>query len=267
MVDERTDSYEAMADRTAVVTGAGSGIGAAVAERLAALGCQVALVGRTRAKLEAVAERIVRAGGAAEVIDADVSDVSALPALVSRVRKVYGGVDTVINGAAVLRIRAFADVTLEDFDELVAINLRGPFFVTQAFLEELRRAQPAFVVNLSSVAASIPRGGSVLYGTTKAALEYQTRCLAAELAPDGIRVNALAIGPVDTPIHDSWLPPDGEDREVLFTSVPLGRGGEAEEVAWWVTTLCGVQADWVTGAVIPVDGGKALGAGEPYVAK
>ncbi|MEX2376361.1 MAG: SDR family oxidoreductase [Dehalococcoidia bacterium] len=248
----------------AVVTGAGSGIGAAIARGLAVNVGTVCLVGRTAAKLERVAEQIAADGGSAEVLPADVGDPAAIDVLASDIRDRFDRVDVLANNAAVLAVKPFEEFRATEVEEHFATNLKGPFLLTQALLPLLRVSGDAAVLNVSSVAASVPRAGSTLYGATKAGLEYLTRCLAVELAPDGIRVNAIAPGPVDTPIHDGWLQ-DPKERSERLSDVPLGRPGRAEEVAWWAVELCGGNGSWITGAMVPIDGGKALGAAPPYV--
>lgn len=250
-------------NQVAVVTGAGSGIGAEISRSLATRGFALALVGRTREKLIVVADDIAAQGGKADVFVGDVGDRDGMRQVAADVRKRLGGVSALVNNAAVLTVKAFGEFNEDDVRSNVSTNLEGPFFTTQAFLNDLREAEDACIVNISSVAASVPRAGSALYGMTKAALEYLTKCLAIELASVGIRVNAVAAGPVDTAIHDSWLG-GNSDRIRRLSDAPLGRAGQPQDIAWWVTELCCSNANWVTGAVIAVDGGKALGAAEPY---
>ena len=249
-------------DRVAIVTGSGSGIGAATARLLAERGLTVALVGRRAEPLAAVAADIEAAGEAALVVPADLSDPRAPWRIVEEVLARTGRVDVIVNNAASFSLKPFHDFTLEDFDDHCAVNVRGAFFLVQAALPALRRSPAAAVVNVSSAAAVMYRPRQAVYALTKAALEHLTKQLAAELAPDRIRVNGVRPGPTDTPIHAQAVPDPAARLEQLGRMIPLGRVGRPEEVAWWIAQLVDPHADWVTGAIIPVDGGRILGPPE-----
>jgi meso-butanediol dehydrogenase/(S,S)-butanediol dehydrogenase/diacetyl reductase len=249
-----------MDGRVAIVTGAGSGIGAETARLLAAQGLTAALVGRRRDRLEAVAGSIAGAGGSAFVVPADLVQPSAPQAVVESTLAQAGRLDVVVNNAATLRTELVPDWTVEAFDELIAVNLRAPYFLVQAALPALRESPAACVVNVSSAAAVMFRPRQTVYGLSKAAVEHMTMNLAAELADEGIRVNCVRPGPVATEIYA------GDDAGArlaeLAKLVPLGRVGAPEEIARWIWHL--VDADWVTGAVISVDGGRVLGPAEGH---
>lgn len=243
--------------RVAVVTGGGTGIGAAAARLLAANGLRVALVGRRAEPLEQVSRAI---GGLA--IAADVGDPGAPQRIVDETLARFGRLDVVVNNAAVIRNGPLDSFTRADFDEHYAVNVAGPFFLLAAALPALRASPDAAVVNVSSSVGSMVKPGSMLYGSTKAALEYLTRAWAYELAPDGIRVNCIAPGPVDTPIHATYT----DDLEAAYADlarrVPLGRMGRVDDLAAWVWFLVAPESAWTTGNVIHVDGGQVLGLPE-----
>jgi NAD(P)-dependent dehydrogenase (short-subunit alcohol dehydrogenase family) len=243
----------------AIITGGGSGIGAAAALQLVGLGWGVVLAGRRAAVLAAQAELAEQAGGQALTVTADVSQPDFAPRLVGQATERFGRLDAVINNAGVMHIEPFGGITARALDEALAVNLRAPFLLTQAARSALRAAPAGSVVNVGSAAAALYRPGQSAYGSSKAALEYLTKSLAVELAPDGIRVNAVVPGPVDTEIHDR---PGGDPvavRAALAGSVPLGRLGTPQEVAWWIVQLTvAPQASWVTGAIVRVDGGRVL---------
>jgi meso-butanediol dehydrogenase/(S,S)-butanediol dehydrogenase/diacetyl reductase len=243
-------------DRVAIVTGAGSGIGAASARLLASHGLTVALVGRRPDALAEVASEI---GERAFPVPSDLSHARAPWEIVERVLEQAGRLDVIVNCAASFKLHPFEQVSLDEFDDHVAVNVRAPYFLVQAALPALRDSPAAVVVNVSSVAAAMYRARQTLYGLTKAALEHLTMNLAAELAPDRIRVTGVRPGPAATPIHtQTFADPEARLRE-LGSLVPLGRVGQAVEIARWVWHLVDRDAEWVTGSVLTIDGGRLLG--------
>jgi C-7 ketoreductase len=240
------------------VTGAGSGIGAATASLLGAVGAPVVLVGRRAAALEETAARIRAGGGEVQCVPADLAD-PASPGLIARAcLDRYGRIDGVVNNAAVVRHMPLADWDQGGFDEHVAVNIRAPFFLIQAALPALRESPIAAVVNVSSSSGTLRRVGQSVYGMTKSALDYLTQTLAGELAPLRVRVNAIAPGPVDTPIHATWADDLEEAYRWLGSQVPLGRIAAPAEIARWILLLLSPAASFLTGAVIPVDGGQVI---------
>lgn len=246
-------------DRVAVVTGAGSGIGEATARLLAGRGLTVALVGRRRDRLAAVAREIGASGGDAIEVPADLAQPRAPFEVVEAVLAVAGRLDVIVNNAAGFEYRPIAEFAIEEFDELVAVNVRAAYFLIQAALPSLRASPAPVVVNVSSAAAAMFRKGQSVYGLTKAALEHMTMNLAAELAPDRIRVVCVRPGPVATEIHVDAVADPEAHLATLGRSVPLGRVGQPAEIARWIGHLVERDAEWVTGAVVTIDGGRILG--------
>ena len=248
-----------MDGRVAIVTGAGSGIGEATARLLAGEGLDVALVGRRPGRLDTVRTAIADAGGEALAVPVDLSRPEAPREIVDAVLHRWQRVDVVVNNAASFRVTPIEDVTVEEFDDHVAVNVRAAYFLTQAALPALRSSPAPVVVNVSSAAAALYRRGQSVYGLTKAAIEHLTLNLAMELAPDGIRVVCVRPGPVETEIHTAAVAdPEARLRE-LARLVPLGRVGQPEEIARWIGHLVAPDATWMTGSVVTVDGGRTLG--------
>jgi NAD(P)-dependent dehydrogenase (short-subunit alcohol dehydrogenase family) len=244
--------------RVAIVTGASSGIGEATARHLAARGLGVALVARRQERLDALEADIRAAGGQAAAFECDLAAADAPSALVEAVLARWQRLDVIVNNAASFRLKPIDEFTLEEFDDHVAVNLRAPYFLVQAALPALRASPAPVVVNVSSAAAVMYRRGQSVYGLTKAGIEHLTMNLAAELAPDRIRVVGIRPGPVATEIHLAVADPEAR-KEELARLVPLGRIAEPEEIARWIGHLVDEEAAWVTGSVITVGGGRILG--------
>lgn len=243
--------------KTVIITGAGTGIGAATAVRLAAAGWNVVLTGRRKPLLGQVAQQIIGKGGKAHAIAADVAEAGAPARIVGETLATFGALAGLVNNAATIKVSPVEQYTVDDLDRHWTTNIRAPFLMIQAALPHLRREGGA-IVNISSSSGTLLRPGQSVYGMTKAALDYLTRSLAGELAPSKIRVNGLALGPVDTPIHQTWASDLKAAYEWLATQVPLGRIAQADEIARWIELLLSRDAGWVTGAVIPLDGGQTL---------
>jgi NAD(P)-dependent dehydrogenase (short-subunit alcohol dehydrogenase family) len=243
----------------ALVTGAGTGIGAATAVLLAAQGLDVALTGRRPERLEEVAGRVQEAGRRALVLPADLAEASAPRALVGETLAGLGRLDVLVNNAATIAVGPLGSYTQEQVDLHLAVNVRAPFLLTQAAIAPLAASPDGAIVNVSSSVGSIVKPGNTLYGMTKAALEYLTRACAYELAGSRVRVNCIAPGPVDTPIHEVWADDLAAAYADLSRRIPLGRMARPEEVAVWVWTLVDPATSWTTGNVVHVDGGQVLG--------
>jgi len=245
--------------RVAVVTGAGTGIGAATARLLAEKGLAVVLVGRRPDLLEENAAAIAAAGGKVHMLADDLADSTAPKRIVEGARAAFGGLDVIVNNAATIKTGPLEAYSLEDFDYHIAVNVRSIFFLVQEALPLLRASSDAAVVNISSVVGSIVKPGNSLYGMTKAAVEYLSKALAHELASDRIRVSCIASGSVKTPIHLLWAGSIENAERDLVPRIPLGRMAEPEELAYWIYQLVAPETGFMTGDVLHVDGGQILG--------
>ncbi len=260
------ESSSKLAGQRAIVTGASSGIGAAVAKALAAAGARVAVNyvgGRDRA--EAVVSEIADGGGEAIAVRGDVGREDDVTAMFDKVVKTWGSVDILVSNAGIQRDAAFVDMTAEQWDAVMAVNLRGNFLCARAAAREFLRRGPApdlsralgKIVCISSVHDVIPWAGHVNYAASKGGVMLFMKSIAQELAEHRIRVNAISPGAIRTPINrDAWETPEAEKE--LLRLIPYGRVGDPEDIGRAAAWLVSDDADYVTGTTLYVDGGMTL---------
>ena len=248
------------AGRTYLVTGASSGIGRATAKALGAEGANVVLGGRRRDRLEAVAAELAAGGAGSLVVTGDVRDEATGVAWVDAAVGRFGGLDGLVNAAGVLGNGSVADTPTAEWRRVMDGNVDGLFLMTRAAAEALK-ARKGAIVNVSSVAGGVrPYPGLVAYCTSKAAVDMITRCAALDFAPHGVRVNAVNPGVVVTELHT--VTHAVADYPAFLergkSTHPIGRVGNAEEVASLILYLLSDAAGWITGANVSIDGGRAL---------
>lgn len=242
--------------KVAIVTGAGTGIGQGIAKRLGCEGAKVIVdyVGSPDGAKE-TEQAIEQSGGEGKIVQADVTRIHDVQCLVDTAWDQFGSADILVNNAGVEKKSQFWETPESEYDQVMAVNLRGPFFLTQAFVRRLRDAKKAGrVINISSVHEDMAFPGFVSYCCSKGGLRMMMRDLAVELGPLGITINNVAPGAIVTPINKSLLE-DKPKLNALLANIPLGRLGTPEDVAGVVAFLASDDAAYVTGSTFVIDGG------------
>ena len=243
--------------KNAVITGGGSGINLAIARRFAEHGAAVALIGRTREKLDAAVDEITKAGGVASGHPADVREYDALAAAIKSARDQHGEIDLVVCGAAGNFPAPALGMSANGFKAVVDIDLLGTFNTSRAVFEHLRRPG-ASIINISATQAFTPMPMQSHVCAAKAGVDMLTKCLAIEWGPEGVRVNSIAPGAVDDTEGMRRLAPTPEIRKQLTYAIPLKRFADKREIADLALFLSSDAARFITGAVVVCDGGQSL---------
>jgi len=242
--------------KVALVTGSSQGIGQAIAVRLAQDGANIVVDYRSHSEGAEETRRQVEAAGAkAVVVKADLSSVDQINHLIDSGVTAFGAIDILVNNAGIEKRKDFWEVTEDEYDAVMAVNLKGVFFTTKAFVGQLQSAKRSGkIINISSVHEELPFPHFTSYCMSKGGVKMMTRNLAIELAPFGITVNSVAPGAIETPINKSLLQ-DPAKLGALMQNIPLKRLGQPADVADVVAFLASSQSDYITGTTIFVDGG------------
>ena len=242
--------------KTALVTGAGSGIGKCIAETYAREGARVALADIDLAAAQAAARAI---GNNAIAVRCDVTKKADFAAAVAETLSAFGSLDILVNNAGVTHVnKPMLDIDEAEYDRIFAVNVKGVFLGCQAVVPVFRRQGGGVIINIGSTAGLRPRPGLSAYNATKGAVHILTKSLAVELAPDRIRVCAIAPVATDTPLLPSFLGPAEGQREKFIATVPLGRLARPQDIANAALFLASADAEFVTGNIVEVDGGRCV---------
>ena len=245
-----------LTDKTALVTGAGRGIGRAIALKLAELGAKVIVnYSGSKEKAEETVEMIRSEGGNAEALQCDVSDYRACGELAKNVIEKYGRLDILVNNAGITKDGLLMSMSEEDYDRVLDTNLKGAFNMMRHFSRAFLKQRSGRIINISSVSGVMGNAGQANYSASKAGIIGLTKSAAREMASRGICVNAVAPGFIETDMVRAM----GEDiKQKLVEKIPMGRIGQAAEIAEAVAFLAGDSAAYITGQVLCVDGGMAI---------
>ena len=244
-----------LAGKKAVVTGAGSGIGRQIALRFSAAGAAVAVCDVVREAADQVASEIVGAGGQARAYAIDVSDFAAVQQLCERVAADLGGIDVLVNNAGITRDNLLLRMSEQEFDRVIAVNLKGTFNLTKACFRGMMKNRWGRIINIASIIGQMGNAGQANYAAAKAGIVGFTKSTAKELASRSITVNAIAPGYIATAMTEKL---DAAARDAYIAGIPLKRAGTPDDVANVCLFLASELAGYITGQVVRVDGGLLM---------
>ncbi len=242
-------------NQVAVVTGAGRGIGRAIALKLAEVGADIVCVSRTEANSQTVTEEVAALGRKSWAVAVDVGDTMAVESAVAKILEDTGGVNILVNNAGVTRDGLLMRMSEEDWDTVLDTNLKGAFTMTKAFTRPLRKAENARIINIASVVGLTGNAGQANYAASKAGLIGFTKSCAKELAKSGVTVNAIAPGFIATDMTDEL---SDKVKDAIKDNIPMGEFGAVGDIAAAALYLASPCARYVTGQVLTVDGGMVM---------
>lgn len=243
-------------NKIALVTGGGSGLGLAMAARFVQGGIVTVIVGRDKQKLVAAKEKLGELGHA---FPCDLSNLSSIPKLIDDVVSRFGKIDVLVNNAGINYKKEFTEVTDEDFQRIIHTNVTAVFAVSREVVKCMKARNGGSIINISSMAAQYGLPKVIAYSASKTAIDGMTRAMAVELAQYNIRVNAIAPGFIYSNMTATALDSDPERKAKVFSRTPMGKMGQPEDIGEAAFYLASDAAKYVTGVVLPVDGGNSIG--------
>jgi NAD(P)-dependent dehydrogenase (short-subunit alcohol dehydrogenase family) len=247
-----------MIDKTkiAIVTGGGSGIGLAIAEKFVTNNIHTIIVGRDEQKLTAAKKKL---GALCEPVSFDLNDLDSIPQLVEKIIEQHKRIDILVNNAGINMKKEFLHVTNDDFQKIIQTNVTAMFVLSREVIQYMLEKKSGSVINISSMASQYGIPKVIAYTASKSAIEGMTRAMAVELSPKGIRINCIAPGFIGTDMSAKALNNDPERKGKALGRTPMGYLGDPSDVADAVFYLSGDDAKYITGIVLPVDGGNSIG--------
>jgi len=243
-------------NKIAIVTGGGSGIGLAIATKFVEEKFTTIIVGRDQQKLDAAKQNL---GELCVPFSCDLTDLGSLPKLVEDIIGKYGKIDVLVNNAGINMKKEFTDVTDEDFQRILMTNVTSVFALSREVVKHMLQKGAGSIINISSMASQYGIPKVIAYTASKAAIEGMTKAMAVELSPKGIRVNCIAPGFIATDMSAKALNNDPERKQKVMSRTPMGYMGDPSDIANAAVYLANGEAKYVTGVVLPVDGGNSIG--------
>ena len=243
-------------NRVAIVTGGGSGIGYAITEKFISDGIHTVIVGRDEQKLNNAKDKL---GELCYPMACDMSVLKSIPGLIEDIIKKFGRIDILVNNAGINMKKEFIEVTDEDFQKVITTNLCSVFSISREVVKQMLVQKSGSIINISSMAAQYGLPKVIAYSASKTAIDGITRAMAVELSPKGIRINAIAPGFIVTPMTDTALNSDPERKEKVFGRTPMGYMGQPADIGDAALFLASDASKYITGVVLPVDGGNSIG--------
>jgi NAD(P)-dependent dehydrogenase (short-subunit alcohol dehydrogenase family) len=242
--------------KIAIVTGGGSGLGLAIAQKFTQQGITTVIAGRDKEKLNKAKESL---GDLSYAIPCDLSDLSSIPAFVQTVLDQFGQIDILVNNAGINLKKEFTEVSDEDFASVLTTNVNAVFAMSREVVKHMQAKGTGNIINISSMAAQYGLPKVIAYSASKTAIDGMTRAMAVELSPKGIRVNAIAPGFIYSAMTEKALNSDPERKAKVFGRTPMGHMGQPEDIGEAAYFLASDAAKYITGVVLPVDGGNSIG--------
>lgn len=242
--------------KTALVTGGGSGLGYAIAKAFTGAGITTIIAGRDLEKLNAAAAAL---GDGCYARQCDVSDFDSIPGFVNGILEEFGQIDILVNNAGINQKKAFTEVSTDEFIQILNTNVTGVFVLSREVVKDMLNRKKGCIIHISSMAAQYGLPKVIAYSASKTAIDGMTRAMAVELSPQGIRVNAIAPGFIYSAMTAKALDSDPDRKARVMARTPMGHMGQAEDIGAAALYLASDAAAYVTGVVLPVDGGNSIG--------
>jgi NAD(P)-dependent dehydrogenase (short-subunit alcohol dehydrogenase family) len=242
--------------KTAIVTGGASGIGFAIAEKFVKNNITTIIIGRNEEKLNNAKSEL---GELCKAVSFDLNNLSAIPELILNLVKKYSKIDILVNNAGINMKKEFTEVTDEDFQKIMLTNVESIFSISREVVKSMIENKSGSIVNISSMASQYGLPKVIAYSASKGAIEAMTRAMAVELSPKGIRVNCIAPGFIATEMSAKALNNDKERKDKVLSRTPMGKLGSPSDIGDAVLFLAGSESSYITGVVLPVDGGNSIG--------
>jgi len=242
--------------KVALITGGGSGIGFGIAEKFIEKGMQTLLVARDEEKLKAACAQL---GGSCHYKTCDLADLKTIPALIQNILSEYGRIDVLVNNAGINMKKDFTEVTDEDFQKIITVNLCSVFSISREVVKDMIRLKSGSIINISSMAAQYGLPRVIAYSASKSAIEGMTRAMASELSPHGIRINCIAPGFIETAMTAKALNDDPPRKAKALGRTPMGKMGKPADIGAAAAFFASDESAYITGTVLCVDGGNAIG--------